>query len=163
LKQSPSGQPISGQLIAALTTEHSALLNFVVLLEREQSMLIENSTDQLLELSEQKSNAAIKLNDIAQASRTLLQKYIPKLGVDSIQAWLQENSPEGLPVWQKSLALAKRSQQLNRANGELIQMKLRHNQQSLAVLSNAVNRANLYGPDGQPNFSVGSGRSLGNG
>jgi flagella synthesis protein FlgN len=151
------------QLISALTTEHLALLNFVALLEREQEMLVANLTDRLLELSEQKSSDAIALNEFAQTSRTLLQTNIPQLSVDSIHAWLGKHSPEGLAIWQKNLTLAKRSQQLNRANGEVIQMKLRHNQQSLAVLSNAVNRANLYGPDGQPSFSPGSGRSLGNG
>lgn len=174
-------QSSTSQLLAALTAEHAALLNFVVLLEREQRMLVENLTDQLLELSEQKSTDTVVLNGLAQERRALLEKNIPKLNVapargkppdarpsggldaDTIHAWLETHCPEGLAIWQKALDLAKRSQQLNRTNGELIQMKLRHNQQSLAVLSNAVNRANLYGPDGQPRFAPGSGRSLGSG
>jgi flagella synthesis protein FlgN len=151
------------QLLAALIAEHTALLNFVALLEREQGMLVENLGDQLLELSELKSTDALGLNALAQTRNTLLQKNIPQLSADSIQAWLETNSPEGSAIWQDILALAKRSQQLNRANGDLIQMKLRHNQQSLAVLSNAANKANLYGPDGQPNISPGSGRTLGSG
>ncbi len=146
-----------------MNAEHAALLNFVALLEREQGMLVENHTDQLLELSEQKSTEALGLNELARARRDLLQNNIPQLSVDSIHAWLEKYSPEGLATWQKTLALAKRSQLLNRANGELIQMKLRHNQQSLAVLSKAVDKANIYGPDGQTNFSRGGGRSLGNG
>jgi flagella synthesis protein FlgN len=156
-------QSSNSQLLSALTAEHAALLNFVSLLEREQRMLVENLTDQLLELSEEKSTAALGLKGLAQARRALLEKNIPQLGVDSIHAWLAKHCPEGLAIWQKALDLAKRSQQLNLTNGQLIQMKLRHNQQSLAVLSNAVNRANLYGPDGQPDFSPGSGRSLGSG
>jgi len=150
-------------MLAALTVEHAALLDFVALLEREQGMLVDNLNDQLLGLSEQKTTDALTLNNLAQARRALLQEHIPQLGADSIQVWLQKHCPEGLPVWQKILGMAKRSQQLNLANGELIQMKLRHNQQSLAVLSNAANKANLYGPDGQPNITAGSGRSLGNG
>jgi len=126
-------------------------------------MLVANLTDQLLELSEQKSTGALGLNGLAQARQALLQENIPLFNAGSIQDWLGKNSPEGLAAWRKTLALAKRSQQLNRTNGELIQMKLRHNQQSLAVLSNAVNKANLYGPDGQPDFPTGSGRSLGSG
>lgn len=151
------------RLLAALAAEHAALLGFVALLEREQGMLVENLSDQLLELSEKKSGCALDLNRLGQARLALLQEYIPQLDLDSIQAWLQTHSPEGLAIWQKTLELAKRSRQLNLTNGELIQMKLRHNQQSLLVLSNAVNKASLYGPDGQPNFSPGSGRSLGNG
>lgn len=156
-------QSFDSQLLAALTAEHTALLNFVALLEREQGMLVENRTDRLLELSEQKSTDALSLNELAETRRSLLQKRIPKFSIDTIHAWLAAHNPQGLAVWHEVLTLAERAQQLNRTNGELIQMKLRHNQQSLAVLSNAVNKANLYGPDGQPSFSPGSGRSLGSG
>jgi len=150
-------------LLSALTAEHTALLNFVALLEREQGMLVGNLTDQLLELSEQKSTAALDLNKLAEARRGLLRKNLPQLGAEAIRAWLGTHSPQGLAVWREILALAERAQHLNQTNGELIQMKLRRNQQLLAVLSNAVNKANLYGPDGQASFSPGSGRSLGSG
>jgi flagella synthesis protein FlgN len=156
-------QSSASQLLAALAAEHTALLDFVALLEREQGMLVENRTDQLLELSEQKSNDALGLNELAETRRSLLQKSIPELSIDTIHAWLAAHNPQGLSVWHEVLALAERAQKLNRTNGELIQMKLRHNQQSLTVLSNAVNKANLYGPDGQPSFSPGSGRSFGSG
>lgn len=151
------------QLQAALAAERAALLSFLSLLEREQEMLVENLTDLLLELSEKKSTDALGLNQLAETRRSLLRKNIPVFSVEAIHAWLRAHSPEGLAVWQEILALAERARQLNHTNGELIQMKLRHNQQSLAVLSNAVNKANLYGPDGQPSFSPGSGRSLGSG
>ena len=156
-------QSSDSQLLAALTAERAALLSFVDLLEREQGMLVENRTDRLLEQSEQKSNASFGLNELAEARRSLLQENLPKLSADAIHAWLAAHNPQGLAVWHEVLALAERAQQLNRTNGELIQMKLRHNQQSLAVLSSTVNKANLYGPDGQPSFSPGSGRSLGSG
>lgn len=149
------------QLLAAFKSESLALENFVALLKKEQAMLVENLTSQLIELSEQKTTLAISLSELAQARRALLQKHIPTLSLDSIGDWLKANYPEGLIVWQKILASAKESQRLNQTNGELIQMKLRHNQQSLAVLSDAFNQANLYGPDGQANFKPGSGRSLG--
>lgn len=153
------------QLIAALAAEHAALLKFVALLGREQAMLIENLTDQLLELSEQKSSDALHLGRLAGMRRALLQENIPQesLHPDAIQVWLKTYCPEGLVIWQKLRAMADRAQQLNLTNGELIQMKLRHNQQSLAVLIKAADKANLYGPNGQHSFSPGSGRSLGSG
>lgn len=151
------------QLLSALTAERSALLDFVALLEREQGMLVENLTDRLLELSEQKSADALGLNKLAETRRALLRENLPKQDAGAIRAWLGAHSPKGLAVWQEILALAERAQRLNQTNGELIQMKLRRNQQLLAVLSNAVNKANLYGPDGQTSFSPGSGRSLGSG
>ncbi|MBI5429598.1 MAG: flagellar protein FlgN [Nitrosomonadales bacterium] len=170
------------QLVAALAAEHSALLEFLALLEREQAMLIENRIDQLLDLSEQKSTDALNLDQLAETRRTLLQNNILRSGIapagnapksahplpdaldaDAILAWLGKHSPEGLSIWQNIRDLAYRAQQLNRTNGELIQMKLRYNQQTLAVLSKAADKANLYGPDGQHNFTPGSGRSLGSG
>lgn len=156
-------QPSDTQLLAAFAAEYAALQSFVALLEREQGMLVENRTDQLLELSEQKSSDALKLNELAQARRALLKKHLPQLGIKVTRSWLATHSPQGATVWQEILVLAERASQINRTNGELIQTKLRHNQQTLTVLSNAANKANLYGPDGQPSFSPGSGRSLGSG
>ena len=151
------------QLLSALTAERTALLNFVALLEGEQEMLVSNHTDQLLELSEQKSTDSLALNELAETRRDLLRKDLPQLSAEAIHAWLAARSPQGLTMWQEIVALAERAQLLNQTNGELIQMKLRRNQQLLSVLSNAVNKANLYGPDGQTSFSPGSGRSLGSG
>ncbi|MFZ2523995.1 MAG: flagellar protein FlgN [Candidatus Ferrigenium altingense] len=156
-------QSSSPQLLSVLTAERAALLNFIALLEREQGMLVENLTDQLLELSEQKSTDALNLNELAETRRALLRKNLPQLGADAIRAWLGTHSPQALTIWLEILALAERAQRFNQTNGELIQMKLRRNQQLLTVLSNAVNKANLYGPDGQTSFSPGSGRSLGSG
>lgn len=156
-------QSSSPQLLSVLTAERAALLNFIALLEREQGMLVENLTDQLFELSEQKSTDALNLNELAETRRALLRKNLPQLGADAIRAWLETHSPQALTIWLEILALAERAQRFNQTNGELIQMKLRRNQQLLAVLSNAVNKANLYGPDGQTSFSPGSGRSLGSG
>lgn len=156
-------QPASPSLLTALNAERAALSGFIALLKREQGMLTENSTDQLIELSEQKSNAALQLSQLGDARRALLQNNIPQLNLTTIQAWLEKHSPAALTIWREVLALAEQAHQLNNINGELIQMKQRHNQQALLVLSNAVNKANLYGPNGQPNFSPGSGRSLGSG
>lgn len=157
-------QHSTSKLLAALTAERAALMSFTALLEREQGMLVANDTDQLLELSEQKSSDAISLNKLAEARRSLLRQNIPQPSdTGAIRTWLKTHNPGGLSIWQEILTLAGRAQQLNNTNGELIQMKLRHNQQTLTVLSNAVNKANLYGPDGQTSFSPGGGRSLGSG
>lgn len=151
------------ELLAALAAERAALAGFVTLLEHEQEMLVENRTDPLLALSGQKTGAALALHELAETRRSLLRQHIPQPTADSANAWLARHSQEGLANWQEMLTLAKRAQQLNRTNGELVHMKLRHNQQAFAVLSNAVNRVHLYGPNGHPSFTPGSGRSLGRG
>ena len=61
------------------------------------------------------------------------------------------------------MCLAAHASQLNRFNGELIQVRLRYNQQALHALIGASQQAaGLYGPNGQPSL-VGSGRALGSG
>ncbi len=150
-------------LRAALSAERAALLGFISLLEREQAALIENRSDALPELSEQKTADALKLNQLAEASRTLLKQAVPNLNAETAASWLGTHSPAELTSWQDIIALTQRAKQLNQINGELIQMKLRRNQQALTVLSNAVNKAGVYGRNGQPDFSPGSGRTLGSG
>ncbi len=148
-------------LLAALTEEHAAVSDFVALLQQEQKMLTENSTDELAVLAEQKSNHAVKINKIAEGRHRMLQSLIPELTASSIRDWMEINSRQSLDLWQKILVLSDQARELNRVNGELIQMKLRHNQQLLGTLSRAVNQSSLYGPNGQTNFPTGSGRSLG--
>lgn len=155
--------PITSGLLAALTSERSALLRFIALLEREQTVLVENHGDALPELAEQKTTDAIQLSQLAESRRELLKLDIPQQNTETTQAWLNAHCPDGLPLWQDIVALGQRAKQLNQINGELIKMKLRHNQQALTVLSNAVNKAGVYGRNGQPDFSPGSGRSLGSG
>lgn len=150
-------------LLAALTTERAALQQFVSLLEQEQALLIENNTEVLLNLCEKKSDYAMTLNELAAKRREQLQKIIPELTVEAVQQWLTTHTPVGLNMWLELRKMAEQAQHINSINGELILMKMRHNQQSLNVLNNAVNKASVYGPDGQTTFSPGSGRSLGNG
>ena len=149
------------QLLTALSNELGAVRIFIELLQQEQNLLTENKTDSLLTLAEQKSALAVSLNQFAEKRRALLNNQLPESDNDAIQSWLTTHSPEGLAHWQEIRILAEQARQLNRINGELIQMKLRHNQQTLAALTQAARKADLYGPDGQHSFAPGSGRSLG--
>ncbi len=150
-------------LLAALKEEQASLQSFVELLRQEQKMLTEGSIDGLLELAEKKSNHALKIYKVAEARHRLLQGLVSELTAQNIQNWLEKNSRESLGLWQSIRILGDQAQELNRINGELIQAKLRHNQQLLGALSRAVNQASLYGPNGQTSFPGGSGRSLGMG
>lgn len=156
------GTSIPG-LPAALSAERTALLGFIALLEHEQAALIENRSDALPELSEQKTTDATRLSQLADTRRELLKQAIPNQNAETVASWLGKHSPAELTSWQDIVALTQRAKQLNQINGELIQMKLRRNQQALTVLGNAVNKAGVYGRNGQPDFSPGSGRTLGRG
>lgn len=53
-----------------------------------------------------------------------------------------------LPLWRDTGDLARQVARLNRLNGQLIQLRLEHNQRLLNTLREAAG-GELYGPDGQ--------------
>ena len=145
--------------IALLNNELAELRKFVALLSSEQQSLLNNDTDILLTLSDSKTQAANLLMDIGNARR----KTLFTSTINNMEAWIEKNAPGSKALWSEIRQLADQAQQLNSTNGELIQSRMRHNQQALGVLYNASkSAAGLYGPDGQANLNS-SGRHLGTG
>jgi flagella synthesis protein FlgN len=146
-----------------LRAEFEAFREFHQLLQQEQAALIAGDIDRLLNLAPVKTGLIEKLSSFgAERGRRLA-------------AAGHENSPSGLAVWfdaigmddetrdlwNQLLVLAREAEQANRRNGILIETRLRHNQQALAVLKSAANPGNsLYGPNGQISGFT-SGRPLG--
>jgi flagella synthesis protein FlgN len=154
LTAKPNGP--TAELLSNLNDECAALREFVVLLENEQRVLLGQHTEELLPLAE----AKIQLTSKIAALSTARQRYLPK-DTGNLAEWLKRNAPQGLPAWQQARQLAAHVQRLNQTNGEMIQVKLRYNQQALGVLYGAAqSTAGLYGADGQPNLPTGS-RTLG--
>ena len=56
--------PDHAGLLAALAQERVAVRGLVELLRQEQTLLIENNTDPLLQLAEKKSAIALRLNEL---------------------------------------------------------------------------------------------------
>lgn len=142
-----------------LNNELVALRKFVALLSSEQQFLLNNDAENLLTLSEVKMQTANQLMEMANARRkTLLIN-----STDTMEAWLSKHAPNSRTVWNDIQKFAAEAQHLNSTNGELINSRMRNNQQALSVLHNAAkSAAGLYGPDGQANISS-SGRHLGSG
>jgi len=148
------------ELPARLTDERDALRAFVTLLEKEQHALINQDNDQLLALAEAKTQASNKLADLINTRRNFLDAQA--VG-EEVAAWISKQVPACRPIWDEIRELAGRAHQMNQINGEVIQLKLRSNQQALTALLGAAKNTStgLYGRDGQPNLTV-SGRTLGN-
>lgn len=127
-----------------LEQERDTLRAFVALLEREQDALMNADAEALLPLAEEK----VRLSDALAASGAARRNAAVAHGAnDAIRQELRQ--------------LAARARELNQTNGELIQIKLRYNQQALNVLLGAAQQTGaLYGADGQTSVS-GSGRTLG--
>jgi flagella synthesis protein FlgN len=144
------------EFLSNLNDECATLRAFVVLLENEQRTLLGQHTEELLPLAESKIQLANKIAALSTARR----RYLPE-GPREVEEWIKKHFPQGLPKWQEARQLATHVQRLNQTNGELIQIKLRYNQQALGVLYGAAqSAAGLYGADGQPN-QPSSSRTLG--
>lgn len=148
---------MNANAIAQLNNELAELRKFVVLLTSEQQSLLDNDTETLLTLSETKTQAASQLMEIGNARR----KALFTGNIDNMESWISRNAPAQKALWSEIRKLAEQAQNLNSINGELIQSRMRHNQQALGVLYNSSkNAAGLYGPDGQANINN-AGRHLG--
>lgn len=144
--------------LTRLNAERDAMRDFVALLEKEQQVLLNPDAEPLLPMAEAKTVSANRLSDMANARRQFLKTHGANLDTG---AWLAKNAPSGRAVWDELRELAARAHHLNQTNGEVIQLKLRSNQQALAALLGAAkSTAGLYGRDGQPSIAV-SGRTLG--
>jgi len=143
-----------------LNEERAALRAFVVLLEKEQQTLLNQNVEQLQTLAEAKTLSALKLTEMGNARRHYISSTSPKLDT---AAWILKHAPSCRAIWDDIRELAAQAHQLNQTNGEVIQLKLRSNQQALtALLGAAKSAAGLYGRDGQPSLPT-TGRTLGSG
>ncbi len=148
--------PAVAEITSHLHTERDALRAFVTLLETEQQALLGGQIEELLILAGDKTRAVHELNKLTDTRSVGIER-------GGMEAWLQTHAAGSLPLWHDIRQLSAHAQQMNRINGELIQSKLRHNQQALTVLHLVARSASgLYGSDGQPNLPT-SGRTLGSG
>ena len=134
-----------------ITAEAEAVQQFVDLLKLEQSTLSKGKTDDLPAFAEQKSRLAIHLKNLATQRNTSLA--VQGFGADrtGVESWCAKYPDEKTAsmAWTKILSLAGEARELNRVNGELIQMRMHHNAKALEALQGGRSSLDLYGPDGQ--------------
>lgn len=140
-----------------LGKEVERLQAFVELLKQEQVLLKSESGEALLALVETKNALATQLSELAQGRERQLSALGLPAGSPGMAAWLGGHARSSeQQLWQAFLKLATEARDLNLLNGKLIGLHMQHNQQALAALTAAADRATTYGPDGQQQSSVGS-------
>lgn len=148
-------------MMALLAEEASVLGQFVETLQREQAALVGGELDRLLSLAEEKSEFAGRLANLSELRLRAIQTAGGPADPQNLSRWLEAQAdPHVAATWRSLLDLARQARELNTTSGKLIAERMRHNQQALAVLLQAGERAALYGPDGQPRLA-GGGRPLG--
>jgi len=143
-----------------LQQEQAALDGFIDLLRQEQAALVAANVEKLQSLSELKQKHSERLNDMAQQRIAMLDRAGFKSDAAGVAAWLASQPASVGESWKKLLESAQIARQLNQTNGKLIQTHMQHNQQALAALMNAANRADVYGADGQPRTGPGPSQRI---
>jgi flagella synthesis protein FlgN len=146
-------EPTAGEssVLQTIAEETTAVRQFVDLLKLEQTSLSNGSTDDLLDFAEQKSKLATQLNKFAAQRSALLVAQGFSADRTGVDAWCASYSSkeEAGASWSGLLSLAAEARELNRLNGELIQMRMQYNANALEALRGGKNALDLYGPDGQ--------------
>ncbi len=139
------------EFMQALAKEADLVGEFVALLEKEQAALTEGNTDQLPALAALKEQLATTLNELSRQRDEFLSLggFLP--GRPGMDAWASANPAqnEALAAWNQTLSLASRAKELNRRNGQMIQLRMNHNAQALEILLRKESPLDLYGPDGR--------------
>lgn len=137
--------------LQVMSAEVVAIQQFVSLLKLEQTSLSNGNVDNLPEFAEQKSKFSIHLNSIAEQRNAALTAQGFAADRAGIEAWCAKFPEEQSTkkAWLKILALAGEARELNRLNGELIQMRLQYISKALEALQSGNKSLDLYGPDGQ--------------
>lgn len=134
-----------------LDAEAKAVQQFIGLLQLEQTALSTGKTDELPALIEKKAGLAARLNALAAQRNQSLAEQGFAADLVGVESWCAKNPQEkNVPdAWQQILSLASEARELNRLNGELIQMRMQYNAKALEALQGGKDSFDLYGPDGQ--------------
>lgn len=156
----------AAHFLANLKAELEAFQGFCDILKAEQESLTQGHIDNLIALAKLKSEKIVLLTQLSAERNRYLQSQSLPPNQKGMEALID---PDGSPVtssediakiWHKLIDFAQTAEQLNSSNGVMIETKLQHNQQALAILQSATNQASLYGPDGKTH-AMGIGRPLG--
>jgi flagella synthesis protein FlgN len=149
LAKEPNATPLP--LLQTLTAEADAVQRFVDVLQLEQSALKSGETEQLTDFAEQKSQVSITLKQLSAQRNALLAASGLSDDRAGIEAWCAMNPAEQrvTEAWARVIALASEARELNRLNGDLIQIHMLYNSKALEALRGGNSALELYGPDGQ--------------
>jgi flagellar biosynthesis protein FlgN len=138
-------------LVQAIAEEAQVVQQFVDLLSLEQTALTAGDTDGLPALAEQKSKLAVRLDNLAEQRNMTLKAMGFPADRNGIESWCAQHPAEQIAgdTWAGIIKLAREARELNRLNGELIQLRMNVTATALEALRASKNSLDLYGPDGQ--------------
>ena len=147
--------PGTAAFLQTLVAEAEAIQQFAELLKLEQTSLSSGNTDELPAFAEHKVKLAVHLNSLSAQRNASLAAQGFDADRAGVEAWCAKHPYENdvADAWSRILALAGEARELNRLNGELIQIRMQYNAKALEALQGGKNSFALYGPDGQSTTS----------
>lgn len=154
-------EALGTQLARRMKDEIALMRDFVALLRLEQQGLSGNDAEAINKATNAKTILARQLGQIATERNLALARegLAPnRAGIDALIA--VQNNPATLTQLRDALmTLATEADELNRANGDIIRMRMSHNQKAIGALLGTGNGPATYGRDGRSSFSgAASGR-----
>ncbi|MDR2787788.1 MAG: flagellar protein FlgN [Candidatus Accumulibacter sp.] len=149
-------EDISG-FLETVNGEAEAVERFVHLLEHEKELLTEGRAERLAAVVEEKEELAARLDDLTrQRGRYLADNgFTPdRKGMDDWSA-RHPAREKVIAAWNRTLSLAARAKELNRLNGQLVDLHMQYTDQALEILTRKEGWLDLYGPDGRSTASGG--------
>lgn len=142
------------EFLTLLRQERSTFERFLDTLQDEQAALVEGKIDRLTDIAQTKSGLVVELTRLAESRNHFLSSQGLPANKEGMATWLSRQATatetqDIESIWNDLLRVGASARLANETNGKMIELKLQHNQQALAVLMSAANQTTLYGPDGQ--------------
>jgi len=142
------------EFLTLLRQERSTFERFLDILQDEQAALVKGEIDRLTDIAQTKSGLVVELTRLAESRNHFLSSQGLPANKEGMTTWLNRQAAatetqDIETIWNDLLRIGASARLANETNGKMIELKLQHNQQALAVLTSAANQTTLYGPDGQ--------------
>lgn len=149
---------IEQALLDCLNEETAAVNEFKAALETETHALTERSAfDELEAVTTTKNRLVTRLTELDAQRDTLFEQLSSGKGWEETAQTIN-NSPELAQAWARLQEMSRAAQELNKRNGVLLDVHLRHTQQSLDALHAVMGQSHTYDEHGQVRPAAGGKR-----
>ena len=143
--------PSLGQFALLLPQECDVVARFLALLKEEHEALRTGDVELLASFVDKKAMMSAELNQFSEKRGAYLKSQGLSPDREGMKAWCQKHAAEKeiVGLWDKIVTLAKEARDYNLTNGEMIELRMRHNEQAIHILRQGHQTLGLYGPDGR--------------
>jgi flagellar biosynthesis/type III secretory pathway chaperone len=144
------------QLLNAIESELLEVEQLVVLMQREQDVLVSRHLDQIPPILDLKTQALQQL-EVTTRERISVADSLGLKSANDVSEFLQSDS-SALALWQQLQLQAKLAEVLNRSNAQLVKCHEEANHHLMSLLSKQKNQEMAYSADGRLSHQSGLGR-----